>query len=326
MEMVKKLLIICSLVSVLFFNCARSKVPQDNSLNWNFELVSIFYHHLDLRADDIWPGWNDNPNSLLLRDENRDWLFNFDYQVPDGFTVYGNKNISDTGIWILEGHLTPVPLASVWQVGDIWAAAIPMMEQFQIAVDRALGAGKVKIDEDLYLQTLFHEIFHSYQFNLTGGQLGNIASFNENKALEEIRANAGWYIQIAKEGKALYDILTAENQIDIERVINDFILLNNEHRANYSENLRNYVDYIETIEGTAVYAGALMMENIKPGAKLEFLNSLKNLSKITTGEREIIQTAGAAKALILDLIDPRWKVGFLENNKIISEKLITVSS
>ncbi len=100
---------------------------------------------LTTHADTVWPGWKQTP-PLLLRSGEYDYLIGHP-APPASFTPIPNVSINGLSVFRRSGHLAPVPAATTWQVTNQWSVAVPIRDEFQRAIDAALGSGVVDLDD-----------------------------------------------------------------------------------------------------------------------------------------------------------------------------------
>ena len=87
---------------------------------------------------DVWPGWEHSVAPLLLRKGDYDYLIGHP-APPATFATVPDLMINDEPVLRMEGHLIPVPVATSWQVDDVWVAVAPVPVEFQQAIDEALA-------------------------------------------------------------------------------------------------------------------------------------------------------------------------------------------
>lgn len=285
---------------------------------------------IEAHAPTVWPGWT-NPPPVVLRGERNDCLLHHP-DPPDGFVpdAYGGH--------LMEGHLLPVPAATVLDVGGVWSVVVPTRDELQAFVDEALGRDVVRLDEALYARTIVHEAFHAHQLTLLGG-LAEVPSFGAEQAdlpsLAEVASDPRIDDAHAEQGAALHAALTASTSDDGRAAAASFLDARQRWWEVAPEGTGPLERQLEWLEGTARYADvhlALAADVDATGrgatdsvdALTELLEQVRDPVAIPGGPRDRYAAFGAAQGLLLDRFGVDWKDAVLPGGAALESLLRSV--
>ncbi len=275
------------------------------------------------RGGMVWDGWGQTLPPLLISKGSDDFLAGHPHP-PDGFELAEGLKISRKDVFRRAGHLVPAPSATTWNVAGVWSVAVPERSEFQAAVDKVMGQGKVTIDPPAYVRSTVHEAFHAYQFTLVNGNPPDFGSTAMEKAvMADLLSRPGVDAAYTAEGQALASALRMTGKADILAQTRAFLKLRQERRATLAPAAGAYEQSMEWTEGLARYAEVSLVrlaggEDYKPTlASLnypspektweQFLNDLSRPTQdpdIYWGRYYLM---GAGQAFLLDQLLPGWK-------------------
>jgi uncharacterized membrane protein (UPF0127 family) len=284
-------------------------------------------HLITTHSHEVWPGWSEAP-PLLLRKGGYEYLIGH----PAPPASFERLEIAGAVIYRLSGHLTPAPVATSWPVEGIWSVAIPTHDEFQVAIDAALGPGVVVLDDPTYIRAVVHEAFHVYQLNTLGGPQ-QVPLFdqqdNKREAMATLMALAGVDSYHVALGQALAEALEAPTIAETLEAASAFLNLRLEWRESIPMGVVAFEKTVEWLEGMARYADTRMMlltaeEQGYPRAEevwRNFLASLRNPTDIPGTVRDRYFVFGAAQGFLLDRLLPGWKEQVLAGKASLEELL-----
>jgi len=282
---------------------------------------------LEAYAPAVWPGWS--AQALLVRHGPVEYLVAHP-SPPEGFARLDGVEAGGYPVYVLHGHLTPAPIATSWPVGDAWAVAIPVLDEFQSAIDAALGPGVVTLDDGSYVRALVHETFHAFQMNTYGGP-GRLPradeSVDERAVLAALERVPTLDERQRQQGRTLAGALTApagpEGDAEAVAAARAFLALREAWRDEAPAGTRALERQVEWVEGLARYADVTLMrraarDGFPPGPGLppmptadavwtEFLGQLRDPASIPGGLRDRLYVLGAAQGFALDRLAPGWR-------------------
>jgi hypothetical protein len=274
----------------------------------------------------------------LLRDTESEWILGSDKAYED-FAPLRTELPHGLRLYYREGHLTPAPIASSWQVGGEWVTAIPTISEFQAVIDETIGPGLITLDPIAYSQTAIHEMFHVFQLTRVGGPQGFpefVLAGNDAAALQEIRQSPQWQDELQRECDVLALALQSASQEDVRAAIRRYVDMNAARLEGYSEDLRIYESNIKWVEGTARFADislsqehARILSGLSEGSSGEealfleanLIQCLEDISTITSGVRDAYALIGAAEAFALQAIDSNWQESFFDSGLPLTVQL-----
>ena len=311
--MTSKMVLLAITVSLASFGQSQSAMPSTLDLARVSEVTRL----VESQGNAVWPGWKSVP--LLLRKADADYLIGHP-NPPAGF----NRVLDDQGlgrsIYRRAGHLIPVPAATTWPVAGLWCLALPTLEEFQRAVDQALGAGVIKLDEASYVAAAVHEAFHANQMNTTaqGPALFGFQG-DEGKLLNTLTNQPNHSQQLAVEGRVLRDALGASDLTAVWQAVERFLEARRSRRAALPSEVAAYEQALEWREGLARYAEVSLMRKVAGQASGDgrfvypsngwqtFLGQLGDVSQIPGTLRDRYYVLGAAQGFVLDRLMGWWK-------------------
>lgn len=312
--------------------CLAQLTPAD--LTRAAEVERLLQDH----ANSVWASWG--PQPLLLRSTQHEYLVAHP-EPPAPFRRAARLEIGPFPVFVMDGHLTPGPIATAWQVGEVWSVAIPTRDVFQETIDRILGPNVVELDDPTYIRAVIHEAFHAFQLNTYEGPNGlprADETVNEREILERLTASATIDEWHTKQGRALARALMADGPSDTRMAARTFLELRAAWRVVAPEGTRALEQQIEWIEGLARYADTTLMierdqaENkqatefdLYPSADeiwSEFLDQVRDPTTIAGGLRDRYYVLGAAQAFVLDRVSPGWRPRALPGGQTLEDLLI----
>jgi hypothetical protein len=268
----------------------------------------------------------------LLRKGDYDYLIGHP-QPPSSFQEIPGLTINNKQVLRMEGHLIPVPVATSWQVNEVWVAVTPVRDEFQQAIDEVLGEGVIVLDDVSYVRAVTHEAFHAFHMSLyeTPDELPPIANMS---------ADLSWYeslseserseldMALLEEARVLNKALT-ENATDdyIAARVAEFLLLRQERREALPEPAVEFEQGVEWLEGAARYADTQLLMVVgasdhllsaearaidlqyPPGEEVwnDFRAQVDDLLLVPGSYREWLYVSGAAQMFVLDRLVPDWQ-------------------
>lgn len=304
----------------------QSLTPEEMVLASEIRNIIVIY------GAEVWPGWEKSASPLLLRKGEYDYLIGHP-QPASSFEEIPGLIINNEPVLRMKGHLIPVPVATSWQVNEVWVAAIPVRDEFQQAIDEALGEGVIVLDDVSYIRAVTHEAFHSFHMSMysspddlpkiavRSGDLSWYESLLESKRAELDMA-------LLKEARVLKEALS-ENATDeyITERVAEFLQLRQARREALPEYAVEFEQGIEWLEGAARYADTQLLmvvgasDNIQSaearaidlhypsGEEVwdEFRAQLNDLDSFPGSYRDWLYVLGAAQMFVLDRLVPDWQ-------------------
>lgn len=324
-------LVLVILVALVLLAAAPAGAQEDSSATLTETEqahLAIAWHLLTTDGGTAWPGLGASAPPYLVRKGDYEFLVGHPDPPPD-FTRMPGLSVAGAPVYRLDGHLTPRPVATSWQVGELWSVAVPVRDDLQALLDDMLGPETVELTDETYVRTLLHEALHAHQLNTLGGP-GSLPGFTagpssmdwlEAMSDAELDAlNAGH----AAEGEALVAALEAETDDDARAAVAAFLQLRAEHRTNAAPDLVAYERAIEWTEGPARYVEVALARRAgeidlatetgypiafsPPGETWAgFLDQVADPGAIPGSIRERYAALGAAQAFVLDRLLPGWQ-------------------
>jgi hypothetical protein len=282
-------------------------------------------------GDHVWPGWGQTPPPFLLRKGDFDYLIGHP-SPPKGFEPLPNTSVQGQAVYREQGHLTPRPVATAWEVGGVWSVALPTYEEFQYAIIELLGPGMVELNDVNFIRTLAHEAFHAYQFTQMGGIEGLphfVQAVDEAQALEQLAQESALDAYHSALGETLRAGIEAETDAGARQAAAQFLELRREWRAGQPEGIATFEQSTEWVEGLARYAdtrllflasrsayeahSSLVEQNVieaypEPDETWQsFLDQLAEPAQIPGGLRDRYYVLGAGEGFLLDRLMSGWK-------------------
>ncbi len=273
--------------------------------------VSTAIRLLKANGAEVWPDWIETTPILLRHGEN-DFLIGHN-APPAGFDLIEQTSLDDLTVHRADQHLVPVPAATTWLVAGQWCVAVPTLDEFQEAIDAAVGPGVVQLDDTVYVRVVLHEAFHAHQMTLMQGALPDFgAQLEEPEALRQLAQADSLDRLHAAEGQALRAGIEASSAAEARQAAARFLQLREQRRAG-QPGISAYEQSLEWAEGLARYADIRLMllaalRDEQPGdVWAEHLGQLTDPASIATGLRDRYAAFGAAQAFLLDRLQPDWK-------------------
>jgi len=283
-------------------------------------------HLLTTYAGEVWVGWGDAVPPMLLRKGNYDyWIGSPEPAAP--FVVMPDIMIDGERVYRAEGHQVPVPAATSWQVGDQWVVAIPVRDEFQAAIDQAVGEGAIVLDDAAYVRSIVHESFHAYHLATFGGfeQMPDFTQAADDTWLDRLTDAERTALDEAllAEGRALAEALEPDaTDSEIRSAIDEFLRLRTERRAALPDEAATFERGTEWIEGAARYADISLMQQAGPTEIWEqFREAVADLSLVPGGYRDRFYELGAAQMFVLDRLLPGWQTRLWDDGMAVEDLL-----
>lgn len=336
-----------AMIAVALVACASVALARDPAAplaDGNLARLEAVERLLDRYGPAAWPGWG--PQPLLVRAGPREVLVGYDGRLtpPEGFEPAPGVTLGGGPVAALDGHLTPAPIATSWPVGDGWAVAIPVLDEFQDAIDAALGPGVVTLDDASYVRAVVHEAFHAFQLATFGGPN---ALPRADEAVDERAVFAAWQrvpdldARQRAQGRALAEALAAPEgpggDARATTAVRAFLELRAAWRADAPDGTRALERQVEWIEGLARYADVRVLRLAErdgadgaPGMRVvptegttwaEFLAQLRDPAAIPGGLRDRLYVLGAAQGFALDRLLPGWRARALPGGEALEDLL-----
>lgn len=320
-------LILMILPLTLSFTPSHPNLPTEDDL----ASIAAVWDALDTYGNDVWSGWGDHRPAILLWKGDSDYLIGHP-DPPDEFERVPDLAVADIPVYRLHGHLTPYPIASTWHVNELWVMAIPAREDFQDAIDMALGEGVFVLDELAYQRAMIHESFHVFQFQtyddpslLPGADNDfDLDSWFAEQSAADI---AQYTADIVMEGQFLHDALQTDSSVERQTAINTFLEARQQRRSQLPDGFGFAEDVLEWTEGSARYADTRMMMYLDPESDAtwdSFLADLDDLSIIPGSYRDWFYMLGATQAFLLDDLSPDWQSDVLIDGRFYTELLAEI--
>jgi hypothetical protein len=304
----------------------QSLTPQEMALA--AEIRNI----IDIYGSEVWSGWEKSASPLLLRKGDYDYLIGHP-EPPPSFEEMPGLTLDNEPVLRMQGHLIPVPVATSWQVDEVWVAATPVRDEFQQAIDEVLGEGVIVLDDVSYVRAVTHEAFHAFHMSLYD-------SLEDLPPFADMSGDLSWYKSLSESERADLDgalleearVLNkalAENATDenIKANIAEFLRLRDERRAELPDSVAEFEQGVEWLEGAARYADTqlLMMvgssdyelsaeanavDLVYPlGEEVwdDFREQVDDILSLPGGYRDRLYVLGAAQMFVLDRLVPDWQ-------------------
>lgn len=284
--------------------------------------ISEFYRLAPQIEDKVWPNWSKTPAPLILVTESTEYLTHFD-NPPKEFTKLNDE------FYARPRQLSPDMQATFPAVG------------FPPAIVIGEPANTQSKSSTPWLVVLMHEHFHQLQW----AQPGYVNAIN-GLGLDHGDKTGMWMLnypfpyeepEIVASFAHLRDILLAAlaevEQAKFDKLAKQYLKERKQFMAQFLPGDRKYLSFQLWQEGVARYVQIKSAEaaaDYQPSseftalpdympfseyaltARSRTLNELKQID-LAQSKRETFYSFGAAEALLLDRINPRWKDEYFQH-------------
>ena len=305
---------------------------------------------LDQFAEKIWPGWKNYPDvPFLIRYPNGIELLVGHPSPTDGFELVPGVEPRGKKIYVDRrkeipldlkqplsggGGILPFGKDKIVQIVDLRIGPIPKEEPKKDVKAEASEPVPKELRTASERQILIdiHELFHCFQKEVYRYRYGNLHANTD--------ANYAIYAEI--EGIALEKAYLESAADKAKEYIKDFLAARMLKRRSLNEAEQNQESEDDLMEGTAVYAEAMILELMKKGYKpqlaqnedpyfLGFKNidyylkdklaSLKRSRAESMDARSKCYPFGCFQALLLTRYFPGWQTDFFQKKKFLDQAL-----
>jgi len=308
-------------------------------------------------GDSVWNGWTDYEISVLLIDDNFEYLVTRRSKV-EGFTNLGFDLMLRRNVFVRKLTIFPDMDLQI-------AVSLPIMiGNEEIIVVAISTADTLKRQPAHWIMTVIHEMFHVFQYYK-----------DKFKKTDSLKIDSDWQLNypfpykddkvvglLSEMGSLLYKAFEKNNRILLNDIGLKYINLLGQIRG-YMDGLPggrknyNYMRLLCWKEGVARYTEARMCiaaigwsgsdaieslssrrtkqdnvlfssQSTKDGYETyqdfyerNYIAQLKRLTDISDINREIFYTIGYGEALLLDLILPEWKNLYFDQDKWLDDLL-----
>ncbi|MBL8152858.1 MAG: hypothetical protein JNM70_01640 [Anaerolineae bacterium] len=299
--------------------------------------IAEIRHVLTTYAAEVWPGWGTSLAPLLLRKGEFDYLIGHP-DPPSNFVEVTDLMVDGAAVFRFKGHLCPAPVATAWQISNVWVAATPVRDEFQQVLDDMFGVGVIVLDDAAYVREVVHEAFHVYQMNFYGGPEGlprDVLMSGDMAWLDNLteRERSELDTALRLEGLALNAALSSSATDDeVRAAAAEFLRLRDERRTQLSALAADFERGTEWMEGAARYADTQLMlrvgsVNYEPSIEAldagfsylptqdvwnDFRSQVSDPPSVPGGYRDPFYVLGAAQMFVLDRLMPGWQVRMWE--------------
>ncbi|MBL8163499.1 MAG: hypothetical protein JNJ61_16055 [Anaerolineae bacterium] len=333
-------------VLCLMSGAAQAQIDDTELTPLEISQVAEIRHILGEYAAEVWPGWELQLTPLLVRKGDFDYLIGHPDPPPE-FVDIPSLTINGETVFRMEGHLSPAPVATAWQVDALWAAAIPVRDEFQSAVDELFGEGIIVLDDAAYIRAAVHEAFHAYQMNTFHGPESLppavmmtsspawLEDFSESQ-IAELDAN------LLAEGQTLNTALDPDASLEeIAVAASDFLRLRKERRVHLPSEALDFERGTEWMEGAARYVDTRLMllagsPDYEPSMEApaagvvypladevwsHFRAQVNDPVSIPGTYRDRFYVLGAAQMFVLDRLLPGWQTRLFTGEQMVEDLL-----
>lgn len=300
---------------------------QENTLS-PLEMAQIAEarHLLATYAGDVWTGWDEQIPPVLLRKGDYDYWIGSPVPAAPFISVL----IDGEQVYRAEGHRLDVPAATAWQVDDQWVVAIPVLDEFQAAIDEAVGEGVITLDNASYVRAIVHEAFHAYHLTTFGSfeQMPDFVQTADDSWLGDLTEaeQAALDEALLAEGQALAAALELDaTEETIRAAVAEFLRLRADRREGLPEAAVGFEQAAEWVEGAARYADVRLLSQAgQPEVWESFCDGLTDLSLVPGSYRDRFYELGAAQMFVLDTLLPDWQTRLWDEGVPIEDLLAEV--
>jgi len=318
--MYKKTIFITVLISSLIWNtalCQTDSLKIPKLQKEDVEVLSEAYNLLMTQGNKVWPGWSETSIPFIYKKEKFEYWINF----PD--TYAEGKFVGELGNMKIYGKAS---------IGKVVAAGkdVNDIHTVFIASPDLLGVSK-----EQWVITAMHEMFHVYQYSK--GYLEKVNNLNlaygddatwmlqypfpyQDTSIKTITHIIGYLSYKINKSDSfeenMYDCFILKDVIDLYKEQLNREYGNDDHYW--------YSTFQQTTEGVAKYTELIMAEiaatdytplnpsfHFKDTYTSQF-NVVRHSGKGTDG-RLTFYYLGLGKCLVLDKINPNWKVDYFNN-------------
>lgn len=283
---------------ILLAGLAYTADAQQSTLKPVTDIREVMKEHVAISEIDLWPGFDPEQIPVAVYDSVNTWLF-FSDQPPEGFSPAENFD----GVFVFEGQHPNVRGNSVVRFGDTWTAT-------SVLSNYSRRTGEIYSPRDL-AGIIVHEQFHVFQRlkHPTWRQNDGVLLFYPEETEEALFLRriekeafkravlssgdeeiAGWAITALGYRKERLNMLPAQ-------------FGNYEKDLQHTEGLSDYIERIA--RGVDPLNASEMTDGIAPA-----------------GVRDLGYWEGRWIAMILDRLNPEWKIRLEQNDTLYLEEIL----
>jgi hypothetical protein len=290
---------------------------------------------LDALGNEVWPGFGDAPLALIVYADKTEFLVGAT-DPPAPWTEVADDNFGESTY-----HWRPaeVPQSFAVAIGEQWAGSIEALSNMsrrltEQARDRLppglAGVVRPRLTRAEHGIYLCHETFHALQATTAVKRFRRaVATYpaEQDYPYHDRSFAKAWN----QEGRLLAEALDATEEEDRSEVIGLFLAVrrSRRHSAGLADALVEFERELEWLEGLAKYvemelckAASRDSRQYRPvlsRAMGDFRNRLVRLGTLPGQQRFYL--SGAAQAVLLDRIDPRWEEKILKRDTPLEQLL-----
>ncbi len=262
------------------------------------DIREVMREHAAISEINLWPGFDPEQIPVAIYDSVNTWLF-FSDQPPEGFSPAENFD----GVFVFEGQHPNVRGNSVVRFGDVWTAT-------SVLSNYSRRTGEIYSPRDL-AGIIVHEQFHVFQRlkHPTWRQNDGVLLFYPEETEEAL-----FLRRIEKEAFKKAVLSSADEEIA------GWALTAMDYRKKRLDMLPaqfgNYEKDLQLTEGLSDY-----IERIARG--VDPLNASEMTDGIApAGVRDLGYWEGRWIAMILDRLNPEWKIRLEQNDTLYLEEIL----
>ncbi|MBD5528229.1 MAG: hypothetical protein HDR02_07445 [Lachnospiraceae bacterium] len=205
--------------------------------------------------------------------------------------------------------------ATAYPVDDHYEVLTPTIQKMSSLMG-IMSAGGMGYGVEEHTATIWHEAFHCYQATYFPENMDVICSgeIDEGIIAGEADTNPQAVSLFQQQARLLEEAVKVEDVDRIRECIVRYKELDEERMLLLSKEVIALEDYYTRVEGTACYIEACIYKMLLP----EQLDGryLDGISEYSGGSSKYYRT-GMAQCMILDRLNPNWKVGFDFSESVI---------
>lgn len=243
--------------------------------------------------------------------------------------------VNNSNEWKKENPVLNVIAGTIWQVGEEYQALIPVYEKMQGLTEVAEGVSilqdgvknsevdngitnrqkNITFSENMYVSTICHEVFHSWQFSNFEDQIveGAQGYTGDREAIivAEIDNNEEMAASVEREVNFYREAYFTEDIDAKKELICEAVNESRERAEKLSDTAKFTEYYLTTLEGSAQYVEAMSYRDLSSEEEYEaqYLGEF-----VYSGGSGKYYTIGLYQCLLLDQLDVDWQEGFSFEN------------
>jgi hypothetical protein len=287
------------------------------------ELAEILRLKTEL-GDQVWPGLSRLDIPLILYDERSEFLAGEADPASPWQAVKGDNFLGRP--YFRRPAENPQSFAIA--VGTRWAGSIGTLELMNSQIP-------FRLSREFHIVLALHEVFHAFQATLAPQRFARARSVykSEDKyPYQDPQFSSAWN----SEGEALADAIRATEEGAVSGLVQRFLDMREARRTQVALNpeLISYERELEWLEGLAKYAEVqfynLSASRASEAAYVDYRSGhpfwpadLARLRRNLGGQEGDLRfyLSGAAQAMLLDRLSPRWKAKALEEKSNLDDCL-----